>query len=725
MTTEPGELAGSNPEDVKPDRAARGVDRTLIAGLALGIAFVLLLGGWFMFERTDRRLDSNAVGLGATVASISKGDEFCINSVDVPSGTERLKMWLGGPQRPASFDLVVKSTGGSEASIRSPRIDYSDYRYLTLPETRWDASNIEQICLVGAEGTVDIAGSKTDLLPGEQPSTLNDKPITPNEPALHYFSGADDRPMHIAKIHDVFANSEALHGPVYPWLMLLSILLALAVSGWALHTLVTAERWTVKRIAVVFWVTCFAWCASWSIMSPPLQGNDEAEHYAHLEYLAMNGHGPDRDQGNSAPPYSSHEAALMSSVRHSSLVVDGFARPIWNPARTLQMDYAADGQSRSDGGGFTVSASGNSSLYYSLLAPFYRATTWMNPANQLVVLRIVNSAAAAFVAVFAVFAAALFFGGGRRLAVAVAGALVAFQPQFAYVSGAINNDTFANLAGAASLWLLLLLARQGWRSRREIALGLIAVIGPLGKITSIAGSLYIAAMLSLLILRERTKRAVRAGFTVLGTVIGACVVWLLFARLIGWSSALVYRHTNPAPGPPEWVPTFTEKIDYVIQQAFPFIELTGPMTQMTHPFGRIYVIGGFAELFWHRVVFPDKVYLLIAAVIGVVVLSGIAALWRYRRQVRENWFEVALVLVQPVVVYVFVEWAYATPGGRVPLAEQGRYIFPAIVALAIAASAAAYGLPRKLREFGWGGLVGLWFAFGLATWVFGAWHLYA
>jgi hypothetical protein len=60
-------------------------------------------------------------------------------------------------------------------------------------------------------------------------------------------------------------------------------------------------------------------------------------------------------------------------------------------------------------------------------------------------------------------------------------------------------------------------------------------------------------------------------------------------------------------------------------------------------------------------------------------------------------FETAVIALFPVCVLVAVEAAFFTPdgGGRTVVAEQGRYIFPAIAALAAIAVAGTYGLGRR------------------------------
>ncbi|MBJ7457885.1 MAG: DUF2142 domain-containing protein [Thermoleophilaceae bacterium] len=701
-------------------------ERGAFIGVALTLSLILLVGLFFGLKRADRQVGSNAVGVGAVIAHVSSGHTVCSSGHHMPAGTARLQLWLGPATRPASFDLILKSNSGRSAMLKDVPVTAAGYQFVDLPRVSWKLTDTRSICIRGADGKIEIGGAAVDPLPGDPPATRDGKPFVTDQPAVHYYTGADDRPLQLSKLVSVFKNADVLHGPLYPWVMLLTLLVALLATLYALFALITASRHSLRRLAWIFMVASFMWCVSWSVMSPPFQGNDESEHYANLEHLATSGNAPDlREIGNEKPPYSSYQSLTMRAARHNAVVVDGGARPFWDSSRSRQADAWLDGAERDDGGGYTVSASGHSGLYYALFTPFYRATAWMQPANQLVVMRTVNAFAAAFIAFLAVLSAGLLLGEARRLPAACAGALVAFQPMFAYVSGAINNDTFVNVAGAAAVYLLLLLAQKGWSVRREVWLGVVAVAGVLGKITAVSIALYTATTVILMVLRDRSARAVRGGFTILGVVVASCLSWLGLATLLGWPRTLTYFHTNVLPVAEATQPTTLQRIDYVIQQIFPPLHLTGPMVQVNDAFERIYIVGGFADLFWHRISYPMSVYHLIRDLLVILFLCGLVALWRYRRVALRNWLAVLIILLQPVFVYVLVEWAYATPGGRNPLAEQGRYIFPALVALAVGAVAAIYGLPTRLRPYVWGGLAGAMCAFGIVTWFFGAYHVYA
>jgi 4-amino-4-deoxy-L-arabinose transferase-like glycosyltransferase len=77
------------------------------------------------------------------------------------------------------------------------------------------------------------------------------------------------------------------------------------------------------------------------------------------------------------------------------------------------------------------------------------------------------------------------FTGGPVLA-AGAAALVAFNPQFIYLSGAINNDIAAALAGTAVLWACVRLVRHGPSLRTDVLMGVLYGLALLTKFNLLA-----------------------------------------------------------------------------------------------------------------------------------------------------------------------------------------------------------------------------------------------
>ncbi|MBI4896779.1 MAG: DUF2142 domain-containing protein [Actinobacteria bacterium] len=720
--------SSERPAPGKPDFAASeggGRNRLGAAGAVLGVLLVMIVGAWFMLQRSDRMLDSNAVGVGSPIAQVETGHELCVNAVYVPAGTRRVRMWLAA-KTGSTAHLVFHSTGRRDLAS-SPVVvpETGDFRMLPGPDApAWPIEKTDRICLRVA-GSVAVGGAFVTRLRGERPATLGGRALGEPEPAIAYFSGANDRPTQFGKLGDIVAHSQVFHGWAYPWLMALSILLAVIGTAFGLWLVVTAPRHSVRRLALAFMCVGFLWGAAWAFVSPPFQGNDEPEHFANLQYLAATGHTWDQSHsGNTRRSYSSRQQLMLAAIHHRSVVVDGAARPFWTARRDETWRKSDHGLRTDDGGGYTVSASGHGPGYYMLFAVPYRLTTWMRPANQLVLLRILNALLAALVPLLAVLTAALLLGG-RRYPSAAAGAAAAVQPMAGYSAGSINNDTAVIVLGALILWLTMRIAVKGWDIRRSMALGAAAAFAPVGKATGTSAALFAAFWVAVMALRDRTREAVRGATAVLASVVATCVAWLVVSSIAGWPARLINVHTGEAASDPRTIPSLLQRVDYIIQTFIPFIHLTGDQQQVAHPFGRIYIVGGWAEFMWHRITFPIPVYLPIAAAMLAIGLSGLAAIVRHRSWLRGNWLPVGLVITLPVAVVVLVGWAYATPGGRPILAEQGRYILPALSALCVAGAGAIFGLPARLRTFAWGLSCGLMSAFAVVCLTFVCFHVYA
>jgi hypothetical protein len=112
------------------------------------------------------------------------------------------------------------------------------------------------------------------------------------------------------------------------------------------------------------------------------------------------------------------------------------------------------------------------------------------------------------------------------------------------------------------------------------------------------------------------------------------------------------------------------------------------------PFFNIYIMRGFAGLGWYAIFFPKWVYGVIVAVIAIIGAGGIRLLWSERTAALRRYLpEVLFLLSIPLVVTAAVEAAYFTlsiPTNGV--AEQGRYLFPALTALSAICIGGCIGL---------------------------------
>jgi hypothetical protein len=135
---------------------------------------------------------------------------------------------------------------------------------------------------------------------------------------------------------------------------------------------------------------------------------------------------------------------------------------------------------------------------------------------------------------------------------------------------------------------------------------------------------------------------------------------------------------------------------YLWELFLPRLSFMGALFPHGWPFEEIYVVRGWGAFGWYTWIFPNWVYLAIILAMAAVGLLALSTAVRERIAVRARGFEIAVIALFPVCVLVAVEAAFFTPsGGRTVVAEQGRYIFPAIAALAAIAVGGTYGLGRR------------------------------
>ncbi len=157
------------------------------------------------------------------------------------------------------------------------------------------------------------------------------------------------------------------------------------------------------------------------------------------------------------------------------------------------------------------------------------------------------------------------FPGRPALAVGAA-ALVAFNPQFLYLSGAVNNDIPAALCGAAVLWACVRLVRDGPSPRADVRLGILYGLALLTKFHLLALLGVIALAYVLATWHARNWRAFLRGTLI---VLGLAAViagwwfwrnWTLYGDPTGMSKVNELWAGRPPAG--NW---------WAVQQGLPYL----------------------------------------------------------------------------------------------------------------------------------------------------------
>jgi 4-amino-4-deoxy-L-arabinose transferase-like glycosyltransferase len=467
------------------------------------------------------------------------------------------------------------------------------------------------------------------------------------------------------------------------------------------RVLALASAGRAPRFAAIALIA-FGNIAAWTLITPSFDSPDEMEHYAYAQHLAETGKPPSRDPG--PPARSTEEVAALDGVRLVSHIETADGRPPWlaaDVARWHAEERRLAPLRRDNGGGPTTAAT-HSPLYYSLLLPGYAAGSSGTVFARLWAMRLLSALLGALTAGVVLLAVRELLPDRPALA-AAAGLLVAFQPMVGFISGAVNNDAGVNLVAALLVYLVVRALRRGLGTGLGAAIGATLVVLPLMKLTGFA--LYPAAAIGLagVAWRARARGALRPApwAAAAGAFVVAAAAWAALAPGLG-------RSLLPTPGgavtpgstAPGGVSAAAHPLDflsYLWQVFLPRLPFMGDLHVQRWPAFDIYVQRGWGAFGWYAKLFPDWVYGVIAVAMLAAGALALRLLWRARRGAARALAPELLFLASVALFVVLaVEIAYFTNVKfRSVVAEQGRYAFPAITALAGIAVAGAAGAGRR------------------------------
>lgn len=280
----------------------------------------------------------------------------------------------------------------------------------------------------------------------------------------------------------------------------------------------------------------------------------------------------------------------------------------------------------------------------------------------------------------------------------LAALFVATNPQFIFISASVNND---NLLVAATALILLLLARTLNRpptTRRLIGLGLALGLAALTKQSALLLLPLTFIILTAFAMHERSWAYFWQwhGIT-FGLAFLVAGWWYVRSLLLSGNVFGLRSLFELLPPRPDW-PTWTE----FVQQGN-------------------YAWRSFWALFgWLNVPPPAWVYVVynVLAIVGIVgCLGALIVWWRFNRlrlvertasehlarAARGSSLKLWLLITWCLIVFVSV-WGWATL-----YPPQGRYLFPAVAAVAVLWAAGV----NTLTPFVWRDRVGLWLGSGL------------
>ena len=127
------------------------------------------------------------------------------------------------------------------------------------------------------------------------------------------------------------------------------------------------------------------------------------------------------------------------------------------------------------------------------------------------------------VAVWAVYQAARVVMPGDAAVALLAGALVAFNPQFLFISASVSNDNLVNMLAALICWRMLLMLRDGFAAQGSLVLALLIALASLAKLSGLVMGAAVGLAALWLVIRTGDRR----GFIQLAAL--TLIAWLLIA----------------------------------------------------------------------------------------------------------------------------------------------------------------------------------------------------
>jgi hypothetical protein len=697
-------------QDNPPEPAAA---RTVWWAAAIVGACLLGLIFWQLTTPRGYYTGTNSVGLRSVVASVGVGQKLCVPDLNLPAGTGGIQLALFAHRPRFAARLTLRAPNGSAISRMEGVPGPTSLAFpeaVIPPRPSSPASVPATVCVAPLDGPIEVGGM-IGLQGNQVPARLDGAPVD-NRVAVWFLPPSGASRSLLGSLKAIFARA-ALFRPgivgawTYPVLMFVLMpllwlaslmLLARSAAGRPLRLF----RY-VLRPGLVIVLIAFLNAASWALITPAFDAPDEPDHFAYAQYLATTGHAPPHTD-NTRPPYSAEQSLALDAVDVYSQVALPEARPPWlasEQARWEKTESSARPAS-DDGGGTTAAASPHQPAYYLMLAPAYEATSSQSPFSQLTAMRLISALLGAIVA-FCAYAIVRELLPRQPFAAVVAGLLTAFQPMFGFISGAVNNDNGVNAFAALSLYLVVRGLRRGPTWRLALALGAVVAITPLMKETGY--EIYVPVAVGLLGIgwRNRKSPAIRR-LCVFASVLAATFIavrggWSLlqpvfYPPIQGHATAPGGIAATGALATPEQYPT--RFLVYLWELFLPRLPFMGEHFPAGWPFKAIYVVRGWGAFGWYAWEFPNWVYQTIVVVMGACGLLALAAVLRRRKAALARGFELAVIALFPVCTLVAVEAAFFEPAdSRTQFAEQGRYIFPAIAALAAIAVGGTFSLGRR------------------------------
>lgn len=653
---------------------------------------------------------TNSVEVLTYIAETPAGAPMCVPDLRIPAGTGRIKLMLISRTtiRPA-LHMTLHMDGSTSQTIHSTlppigvspnRISAAEFPIPSLPSH--PAERPASLCVTAGD-LVNWGGTPLTAVPSPSPPTMSGRPLTGRIAVWYEPPASSPQSSYISRLGAILNRASLFRpDPIGPWtyiLILFVVLPGLALVSVRRLALAVAGQGSARRTAASLFAIAVLNFACWALITPPFQAPDEVDHFAYTQSLVQRGEAPSR---NPASPLRRWSSAEELALEDESFFTDHQVGDSKVPWTTRQQDFykaqsAAERPNSSNGGGNETAAT-HGAIYYATLAPAYMLAS-SSPFSQLTLMRLTSALIGALTVVFA-FLLARELAPGRPWLGVLAALLVAYQPMYGFISGAVNNDVGVNAGAAALELLIIMMLRRGVTWRLGLMTGALLIVLPIVKGT--AYSLYpVAGIAALAILWRHHRRSEFAGWAAFAA---AAVAMFELAKHL----STVFRSPETGGGgAPVGVGSATGAITEAIAHPFGYLvylweALLPRLPFMTRHFETtnfagfvIFVERGWGAFGWYDVLYPHRFYYVILVAMVVVPILGLIAIRREWAYVRDHALEFAILLLVPIAVFAGFEGAFYTTGARSAIAEFGRYEFPAIAPLAVLVVASLHAFGRR------------------------------
>ena len=330
-------------------------------------------------------------------------------------------------------------------------------------------------------------------------------------------------------------------------------------------------------------------------------------------------------------------------------------------------------------------------LYYLLATPIY----WIF-AGAVLPLRLISVGLCAGLVIVAFEVVQAIFPRRSNLALATA-ACVAFIPQHVAISAGVENDMLAELVVGALLWIMVRYANGS--HDRPGAIGVLLAFALLTKTTA-----YVAVGVAAVAVATRWRRECQTWRWAAGQLACMFVPALLLSAPWFVRNGLIYGWHDPMG---------LARHDMVVEgqlRSSDYLALHG-WSDLLSRFVRFTFQSFWGQFGWMGVVLPSFIYQCLAA-LSVLLLMGF--LWwmldpRRPTLIPRHWTGLFLLVISSSGTLFLFLWYNLTF-----VQHQGRYLFPALIPMGVAAALGLNQLVRILPARVRSGAMALFFS-GLAA----------